>query len=331
MPEAMGNIQRIRRLQARALLWLLFSASFPAISTAQDSDLELSPVAVPSNSTILVHSDLVLIPVTVTDRVGTVVNGLQKEHFTLFEDKVTQVITHFGAEDAPASIGLLFDISDSMGPKIEKAREAVSALLKQAHAEDEFFLAPFSSVAELAVPMTNRRDVIQSRVDSLKVGGATALLDAVILAMGEMKKARHQRKAIVIISDGEDNASRRSLEEFKAAVREGDTLIYAIGIDTETLNTSVTMWQQQLTGSAFLREITKQTGGQLIEVSKLKQLPNAASRIGEWLRRQYVLGYTPNSVTRNGAYHRIEVKLSKPKGFPRLHAYWRLGYYAPAE
>ena len=328
----MGHTQRIRRLQARALLWFLFSVLFLAIGTAQGGDVELLPVAVPSNSTILVHSDLVLIPVTVTDRVGTVVNGLQKEHFTLFEDKVTQVITHFGAEDAPASIGLLFDISDSMGPKIEKAREAVSALLKQAHAEDEFFLAPFSSVAELAVPMTNRRDVIQSRVDSLKVGGATALLDAVILAMGEMKKARHQRKAIVIISDGEDNASRRSLEEFKAAVREGDTLIYAIGIDTGTPNTSMTTSQRQrMTGSAFLREITKQTGGQLIEVSKLKQLPNAASRIGEWLRRQYVLGYTPNSVTRNGAYHRIEVKLSKPKGFPRLHAYWRLGYYAPAE
>ena len=328
----MGNTQRIRRLQTRALLWFLFSALFPAISMAQGSDLDLSAVAVPSNSTILVHSDLVLIPVTVTDRSGTVVNGLQKEHFTLFEDKVPQVITHFGAEDSPASIGLLFDISQSMGPKIEKAREAVAALLRQAHAEDEFFLAPFSSVAELAVPMTNRRDVIQRRVDSLKVGGTTALLDALMLGMEEMKKARHERKAIVIISDGEDNASRRSLEEFKAAVREGDTVIYAIGIDTETPNTNMTMSQwQRMTGSAFLREITEQTGGRLIEVSKPKQLPVAASRIGEWLRRQYVLGYTPNSATRNGAYHRIEVKLSKPKGFPRLHAYWRLGYYAPAE
>ncbi len=146
--------------------------------------------------------------------------GLQKEHFTLFEDKAQQVITHFASEDAPASIGFVFDTSDSMARKLRKAREAVSALLNEANKDDEFFLVQFNTLPELVVPMTSRREDIRRGVERLQVSGATALLDAVTLAMEEMKNARHTRKAIIIISDGEDNSSRCSINEFKAAVRE---------------------------------------------------------------------------------------------------------------
>jgi Ca-activated chloride channel family protein len=326
---AIGDLRDKRWLRTRGLLWLLLSSPSLAMSQGQSPNTAPSRDTYPSPASILVHSDLVLIPVTVTDHGGSIVTGLRKEDFTLFEDEVQQVITHFGSEDAPASIGFVFDTSGSMRPKLHKAREAVAALLNEANSEDEFFLVQFSTAPQLVVPMTRRREDIWKGVETLQVIGATALLDAVTLAMEEMKHASHTRKAIIIISDGEDNSSHCSMNQFKAAVREGDVLIYAIGIDSGNSDSNSRM--QDVSGSAFLREITKQSGGRLIEIQKLKQLPEAASRIGEWLHRQYVLGYAPNNSAHNGGYHRIQLKLSKPKGFPRLYAFWRLGYYEPAE
>jgi VWFA-related protein len=262
-----------------------------------------------------VNSDLVIIPVTVTDGKGRVVNGLQKEHFKLYEDKVEHEIAQFSAEDAPVSIGLVFDASDSMGPKLQKAREAVAALLKNSNPEDEFFMVQFNQRPKLVVSMTRQSEEIKNRVASVRTGGSTALLDAVILALEQMRNAHYTRKAIIIISDGEDNASSYSVKQLKDNVHEADVLIYAIGIND----------------AALLNEIAQQTGGRLFEVNKLKQLPDIASKISAWLRSQYVLAYAPNNSEKNGGYHRIRVKITKPAGFPRLHAFWRLGYYSPSE
>ena len=302
----------------------------PSGSASRAAEVPVSPGVYRSNATIQVHSDLVLIPVTVTDNKGRVVSGLEKEHFTLFEDTEQQEITHFAAEDAPASIGIVFDASDSMGPRMDKARQAVNALLRAANPADEFFLVRFSSEARLVVPMTDRPDEIRSRVDSLQVSGTTALLDGVRLAMLEMKDAHYTRKAIIIISDGEDNSSRWTVGELKAAVREEDILIYAIRI-SESTDAYMTYPPQRLTGSALLNEIASQTGGRLFEVSKLKQLPDIAEKIGGWLRNQYVLGYVPNQSAKDGGYRKVQLKLARPKGYPRMHAVWRQGYYAPKE
>ena len=299
-------------------------------SANRAADAAVSPGVYHSSATIQVHSDLVLIPVTVTDGKGRVVSGLEKEHFTLFEDSAEQEITHFAAEDAPASIGIVFDASDSMGPRMAKAREAVHALLSNANPADEFFLVRFSSEARMVVPMTNQFEEVRRRVDSLQVSGTTALLDAVRLGMMEMKGAHYTRKAIIIISDGEDNSSRWTVSELKAAVREEDILIYAIRI-SESVDAYIPYPSQRLTGSALLNEIASQTGGRLFEVTKLKQLPDIASKIGGWLRNQYVLGYVPNQTAKDGSYRKVQLKLARPKGYPRLHAVWRQGYFAPKE
>jgi VWFA-related protein len=294
--------------------------SDPATSAPADADRTFSKIRV--------NSDLVIIPVTVTDGKGRVVNGLQKEHFKLYEDKVEHEIAQFSAEDAPVSIGLVFDASDSMGPKLQKAREAVAALLKNSNPEDEFFMVQFNQRPKLVVSMTRQSEEIKNRVASVRTGGSTALLDAVILALEQMRNAHYTRKAIIIISDGEDNASSYSVKQLKDNVHEADVLIYAIGINDsgDTYQTSKT-----LTGAALLNEIAQQTGGRLFEVNKLKQLPDIASKISAWLRSQYVLAYAPNNSEKNGGYHRIRVKITKPAGFPRLHAFWRLGYYSPSE
>jgi VWFA-related protein len=330
MQGTIHGVTGIRRIVARGVACLLLSSLGTAIcGEPQDKTGSASRAASPP-TTILVHSDLVQIPVTVTDGSGRVVTGLEKEHFTLFEDKVQQVITHFASEDAPTSIGLVFDTSDSMKFRMNKAHEAVDALLRSANRDDEFFLVQFSSRARLLSGMTKDSEEIGRLAATMRVGGSTALLDAVALAMDEMKNARYVRKAIVIISDGDDNSSRCSVNELKKVVREGDVLIYAIGI-VDDVDYSVNWPRDKLTGPALLNEIATQTGGRMFEVRKLKQLPDITTKISGWLRKQYVLGYAPDNPQRNGEYRRVEVKVTKPKGFPRLHAVWRLGYYAPTE
>lgn len=297
---------------------------------AQSGAIDSQSSDVSGTPQIHVNSDLVLIPVTVTDHKGRIVGGLQKEDFALYEDKVEQAITHFASEDAPVSISLVVDTSDSMRPKLVKAREAVAALLNNANPQDEFSLVEFNQVARVVVGFTTKGEEIRDRMSLVRTGGATALLDAVSIALNEMKNARHTRKAIIIISDGEDNASHCSVHELRDAVRQADVLVYAIGI-IDWYGYSQSQPPQGLMGSALLDEITKQTGGRLFQVSWLKQLPQIASKIGAWLRHQYVLAYVPNGQQNSRRYHHVQVKITRPQGFPRFHAQWRLGYYTPTE
>jgi len=292
--------------------------------------LSTSLHALRSDTTIHVHSDLVLIPVTVTDRSGKAVSGLEREHFTIFEDHALQEITHFAAEDGPVSIGIVFDTSGSMATKLLRAREAVNVLLNTANPNDEFFLVKFSTEARIVVPRTSEFEQVRSGVTRLEVNGSTALLDAIRLAIAEMKNARYSRKAIIIISDGEDNSSHWTVSELQAAVREQEIVIYSIGI-TDGGGNVTSMSSSQWTGAALLKEISSQTGGHLFEVKKLDQLPSIADKIGGWLRKQYVLGYVPTNSERNDAYRKVLLKVMRPKGYPRLHAVWRQGYYVPKE
>jgi len=301
----------------------------PSLGATNDANPSISPRVHPTDTTILVHSDLVLIPVTVTDRSGRAVSGLEREHFAIFEDRAQQEITHFAVDDSPVSIGIVFDTSDSMKQKIHRAREAVNVLLNTAHPNDEFFLVRFSTEARLVVPRTSQLEVIQSGVTRLEVNGSTALLDGIRLAIAEMENARYPRKALIVISDGEDNSSRWTVHELQAAVREQEIQIYVIGLTDSAANVYPT--SSQLPGAALLKEISSQTGGRLFDVKKLDLLPSIADKIGGWLRRQYVLGFVPNRSENNGVYRKVLLKISRPKGYPRLRAFWRQGYYAPQE
>jgi VWFA-related protein len=303
--------------------------SAPANGVANRSDVA-APQVYRSDAVIMVHSDLVLIPVTVTDHHGKAVSGLEKQHFTLFEDAAPQQITHFAAEDAPGTIGIVFDTSGSMRPKMSKAIEAVNALLDHAHPDDEFFFVNFSSEARLTVPLTNHVEDIRKRLASLRPTGTTALLDALRLAIAEMERAHNTRKAIVIVSDGEDNASSWTVGQVKKAVREHEIVIYAIGLPSESGEHS--QCQPGLPcGGALLRDVSRQTGGRMFAVNRVDQLPSIAETIGGWLRHQYLLGYVPSNAEKDGAYRRIELKVERPKGYPKLNAIWRKGYNAPKE
>jgi Ca-activated chloride channel family protein len=316
------------------LVRILFFCATPVLSgvlaPAQTAGLSIEPrVGDAKPVEIRVHSDLVQIPVTVLNRDDELIAGLEKERFRLFEDGVEQVITHFAMEDAPISVGFVFDASASMDAKLHKSREAVTTFLNTANPDDEFFLVKFNERAELAADLTQSKEEVQKQLSFIRPSGRTGLLDAIYFSILRMRTANNARKALIVISDGGDNCSRYTMTDVKKLLREADVQIYAIGI----FDPSETRWQtrEELAGPLLLGSVTKQSGGHLFEIEDIVQLPEIASRIGEALRAQYVLGYAPKATSQAGKYHRVEVKLIQRKRFQRLQASWRRGYYAPTE
>jgi Ca-activated chloride channel homolog len=275
---------------------------------------------------IKVDVDLVLVSVTITDPMNRLVTGLDKDNFQLYEDKQPQEIRHFSSEDAPLSLGVIFDMSGSMSNKIEKAREAVVQFFKTANPQDEFFMIAFNDKPELISDFTRSIEDIQGKLIYTMPRGRTAMLDAIYLGMNKMRDAQNSKKALLIISDGGDNHSRYTDSEIKSMVKEADVQIYAIGIFETAPPTP-----EEVRGPHLLGEITDITGGRTFVIDNPNELADIATKIGIELRNQYVLGYRPKNAVRNGRWHKIKVKLLPPKGLPPLTVYAKSGYYAPSQ
>jgi len=313
-----------RKLLAFSSIWVCLAPVLGAQVTIEPRPKPSARTEVIPKSNIRVDSTLVLIPVTVTDPMNRFVTGLEKENFKIFEDRKEQDLSQFSSEDAPLSVGVVFDCSGSMGHKLDKSRQAVAQFFKTANPEDEFFLVQFHDTAELIQPFTTNLEEIQNRLTFTQSKGRTALLDAIYLALHEMKKARNPRKALLVISDGGDNNSRYTEGEIKNLVKEADTQIYGIGIYEPIASRSRTA--EELAGPGLLTEIAEQTGGRQYAVENLNELPDIAAKIGVELRNQYILGYSPQNREHDGKYRRVQVKLVQPRGLPPLRAFWRLGY-----
>jgi len=279
--------------------------------------------------TLRVDTNMVLINVTVTDPLNRFVTGLEAENFKLFEDKSEQRIASFASEDAPLSVGLVFDASSSMGSKLQKARLATAQFFKTANPEDEFFLVQFNDKPEMVQGFTTNTEEIQNRLTFTQAKGRTALLDGIYMALNHMKKARNTRKAILVLSDGGDNSSRYTETEIKNLVREADVQIYAIGLFEGMSGRSRT--PEEMSGPGLLNDIAEQTGGRHFPVENINDLPDVAAKVGMELRNQYVIGYIPTNTTRDGKYRRVQVKINPIRGLPTLRAFWRQGYHAPAQ
>ena len=282
------------------------------------------------DANIRVDTNLVLIPVSVNDPLNRPVTGLEKEHFKVLDDKVEQTITHFAMDDEPVAVGLVFDISGSMGPKLQKSRQAAAAFFKTANPDDEFFLVEFNDQPKMEVPLTRDVEDIQNHLTFVQSKGRTALLDAIFLSMHEMKKSQKNRKALLIISDGGDNSSRYSEAEVRNMVREGDVLIYAIGVFEPYGSRART--PEEAGGPGLLTDLCEQTGGRHLPADA-NELPDIAAKIGVELRNRYVLGFSPTNQVRDGRYHTLQVKVITPKELklPALRPYFRKGYLAPAQ
>jgi len=317
------------RLRALALVVCVILAA-PAFSQGpvqpqkQSEDSKIKP-----GETIKVDVNLALVNVSVTDPLGRLVTGLERENFRIFEDGTEQEVVTMSSEDVPVSIGLIFDMSGSMSDKVDKARQAAVQFMRTANPLDQFFLVSFNDRAELTSGFTNSVDELQNRMMFTSSRGRTALLDAVYLGLSQMRGAHNAKRALLIISDGGDNHSRYNESDVRNFLKEADCQLYAIGIYDEIGIRSRT--NEELNGPSLLSEMTEMTGGRAFPVVNVAELPDIAAKIGMELRNQYVLGYKPSNADHNGTWRKIKIKLRPPRGLPPLNVYAKTGYYAPAQ
>jgi Ca-activated chloride channel homolog len=275
---------------------------------------------------IRVDVNLVLVPATVTDPMNRLVTGLERENFEVYDNNIGQVIKSFSTEDAPVTIGIVFDLSGSMTSKFTRARKALSEFLRTSNPQDEFFVVGFNDKPAVIVDYTSEVDDVEARMVMLKPENRTALIDAVYLAVDKLRQGKYERKALLIISDGGDNRSRYTEGELRRAVRESDVQIYSIGIFDQFAATP----EEQL-GPMLLTDVCEMTGGRLFRVSDLGDLGDIATRISAELRNEYVIGYRPSEVKKDGNWRKLKIRLVPPPGLPPLTVHNRQGYYAPSQ
>lgn len=276
---------------------------------------------------IQVQSTLVLIPVTVVDPLYRFVTGLKVENFRLFEDQIEQAILQLSVEDVPVSIGIVFDCSGSMRGKLQQSRRGVTEFLKTANPKDEFFLLLFRDRSELTVDFTNSMSELQNHLFSLQADGNTALLDALYLALHRIRFGNAPRKALLLISDGGENSSRYTEREVKELAQESDVQVFAIGIYKRV--PSDPEGREAFSGRTLMARIAEFTGGFQYPVQNIDELPAIAATMGDILRHQYVLAYSPANKQLDGKYRRVSIRIELPVGRTPVRAYWRTGYYAP--
>lgn len=276
--------------------------------------------------TLRTESNLVLVPMTVTDDRNRLVTGLERENFFVYENNRPQAIATFSTDDAPVSIGIIFDLSGSMGSKFARARRALSEFMQTSNPEDEFFVIAFNDRPAVVVDYTSNVEDVDARMVMLKPERRTALIDAAYLGLNKLKEAKYERKALLIISDGGDNRSRYLEGELRKAVRESNTQIYAIGLFDQFAQS-----MEEKMGPELLNDICEISGGRLFRVTDIEELGDIASRISAELRNEYVLGYRPMDLQHDGNWRKLKVKLNPPPGLPTLSVHNRQGYYAPLE
>jgi len=278
---------------------------------------------------IQIDVNMVVVNVTVTDPYDRIVTGLDESNFQVYDEKVEQKIAAFSTEDAPISVGLIFDSSGSMSDKIQKSKEAALQFFKTSNPQDEFMLIDFNERANLLANFTSKFENLEDRLLFLKTGGKTSLLDALYLGINEMRKATTNRKALLLISDGGDNHSRYTEKDIKRAMKESDVQLYSVGVFEPIAGRGRT--PEEAGGPGLLAELSEVSGGRMFSVENADELPDIAEKISIELRNQYVIGYKPSNLVRDGKWRRIKVKLNPPRGLPPLQVYARTGYYAPTQ
>jgi Ca-activated chloride channel family protein len=273
-------------------------------------------------------SNLVLVNASVLDQTGRPVNGLKSASFHVLESGVEQKILSFNQGDMPLSIVLVIDTSRSMQKLIGRRAEALYYLLKTSNPEDEYSVVEFGDRPWLALGWTKDTTQVSDCLNRAEAQGNTALLDAVVFAGGIARRAANARRILIVISDGVDNHSRRSVAGVRKYLLEANVEVYALDLMHDNSRWS-TPWDAD--GPELLETVCEAGGGRRLEVERYTNLPKATEDIAREIRNQYILGYKPSALGRDGKYHRVELKVSRPPGFSRILVSWRHGYYEPRD
>ena len=276
---------------------------------------------------VITNTDLITFNVTVTDIYGRFVSGLGKNAFAIFDDKSQQDITFFSDEDAPVSVGVLFDVSGSMsGEKVRRARDALAHFIQTSHDRDEYFLIGFNSRAQLLMDRTRDGNAVLDKLTFVQTKNNTALYDACYLGVERVQRGTHPKRALLLISDGQDNNSRYTFNELRRVLKESDVVLYAIGI----LGGSDVGSALGMEGQSVLDELAGVSGGKAFYPRSGAEMDDIFEQIALELRHQYSIGYKPANFNSDGKWHKIKVTVHPPRGLPRLFVRSKEGYFAIA-
>jgi Ca-activated chloride channel family protein len=286
---------------------------------------EAPNAAAGAGSAFSANSTLVLVPVTVVDHRGAIVNGLGGNSFKLTEDGAPQAIRSFSEEDAPVSLGIVLDLSGSMRDYLPAAKEALRVLLKDANPGDEVFVNGVSTQPRAYSGFEDSFEDTLHRIESENASGRTALIDTIYDSAKELRAGKYPRKALIVISDGIDNHSRYTNADLRLEEVEAEAQIYTIAT-VAALNAiqapKPMMMTEAQKGLYFLEVLAAKTGGLSYAVSSPTDISKAAASIGRALRNQYTIGYAPGARARSGKWHKISVKVDGSG----MKAYARTGY-----
>ena len=276
-----------------------------------------------NQDTIKINVDLVVLHATVQNSDFNPVSGLGKEDFQVYEDGVLQEIESFSHEDIPVTVGLVIDNSGSMRPKRAEVITAAMAFASASNTKDQIFVVNFNEHVSFGLPantpFTNETAQLEVALSKVAADGMTALYDAIAAALNHLKKGHRDKQALIVISDGADNASRHNLAQVMALARQSDAIIYTIGIyDRDDPDRN----------PGSLKQLAKATGGEAFLPGSVKNIVQICERIARDIRNQYTITYVPTNINYDGKYRVIQVKAGAPdRGRLRVRA--RAGYYAP--
>jgi Ca-activated chloride channel homolog len=275
--------------------------------------------------TIRVSVGLVVLHATVQNHRGHIVSGLGKDDFQVYEDGVPQQIQYFSHEDIPVTAGLVIDNSGSMGPKVSEVISAALAFARSSNPQDQMFVVNFNEHVRFALPentpFTDQPGQLQVALSHIKADGETALYDAIAAALEHLKSGNRDKKVLIVVSDGGDNASRHKLDQIMATARQSDAIIYTLGLFDEN---------DPDKNPQVLKQLARETGGEAFLPQSLSEVVPICEQIARDIRNQYTIAYRPTNRKQDGTYRAIQVK-AEARRRGHLFVRTRTGYTAPLE
>jgi Ca-activated chloride channel family protein len=312
------------------LLCALVLSPFPAtaqlpVSTPPPPPPGQASSAEKQGSTIKVQVNLVVLHTTVLDDRGRFADGLKQESFRVLEDKVEQKLSVFKREDVPVSMGLVIDNSGSMRDKRPRVNEAAITLVESSNPQDEAFVVNFNDdfYLDLDKDFTSSVPELKEALERIDSRGSTALYDAIIGSLDHLKKASKDKRVLLVVTDGEDNTSRNSLEKTIREVQKTDTVIYTIGLLSQESKKNAKRAKKAL------EDIARASGGLSYFPENVADVHNICEQVAHDIRNQYTLAYYPSNSRRDGTFRAVSVEVIPPHGRGKLVARTRNGYYAP--
>lgn len=292
--------------------WIILGAILLPFGRAQTQDYRVTA-----------NSELVLLDVGVKDRKGGYIDNLAKANFKVLEDGKPQIISHFASDDVPVTAGLVFDNSGSMRPKRPEVISAGLAFIKGSNPQDEIFITHFNDRVRLSLPpglpFSGDMETLRAAMWSDPAEGKTALYDAIITSLNHLQNGKREKKALVLVSDGGDNASTHQFQDVMPAVRESRATIYVVGIFDEN---------DPDINPGLLKRLALVTGGEVFFPKEVPEVVDICKGIAKDIRHRYTIGYVPVRTNKKGALRSIKVMIV---GTPRhdfvVHA--RTSYMLP--